>query len=89
MSNHPEPSPLAGTTVLVDIGDGEQEYRVEDYWDRVYGTSWMWSKDNPAAMNYAVRSGLRTAGRLPLDDEVLYGKIGAHGHLAHVSEVIA
>ena len=89
MSNHSEPSPLAGTTVIVDIGDGEQEYRVEDYWDRVYGGSWRWAKGNPAAMNYAMRSALRKRGSLPLDDEVLYGKIGAHGHLVHVSEVIA
>lgn len=90
MTIHAEPSSLAGTTVIVDIGNGTQEYRVEDYWDRVSGGSWMWAKGNPAALNYAVRTalaGAKAGRRVPLDDEVLYGKIGSFGHLVHVSEV--
>lgn len=82
---HDTPSPLAGTTITVDIGDGPQDYRVEDWWERLTGKSWMNSDGNPAAMNYAIRCGL---DRLPTDDEVLYGKIGAFGHLVHVNEIV-
>lgn len=64
---------------------GVESYEVEAYWDDLTGKSWMFSDGNPAALKYAVRSGV--AG-LPLDNEVLYGKIGAFGHLVHVSEVI-
>jgi hypothetical protein len=64
---------------------GVESYEVEAYWDDLTGKSWMFSDGNPAALKYAVRSGV--AG-LPLDNEVLYGTIGAFGHLVHVSEVI-
>lgn len=76
----------AGQTVNVkDVTErGVQEYRVEGYWDDVSGKSWAVSDGNPAAMQYAVRSGVKG---LPIDDDVLYGKIGAFGHLVHVSEV--
>lgn len=61
-----------------------QEFRCEDYWDRVSGKSWMDSEGNPAAMKYGIRSGLTG---LPLDDDVVYGKIGSFGELVHVSEL--
>lgn len=61
------------------------EYVVEGYWDEITGKSWMWSDGNIAAMNYGMRSGLKG---LPVDDEVLYGKIGALGYLVHVSEIV-
>ncbi|MBM0275137.1 hypothetical protein [Micromonospora tarensis] len=80
-------SPLAGQTVTIraDVAVlGGQEYRVEDWWQNVYGGSWMTADGNPAAMKYGFRAGL--AG-LPLDDEVLYGKVGPLGHLVHVSEI--
>jgi hypothetical protein len=88
---HPEPHPLAGKTVMVQLAKdaphfrtGEQ-YTVEDYWDRVTGSSWLTANGNPAAMHYAMRSGL---GQLPMDDEVVYGKDGRGlGHLVHVSEL--
>lgn len=60
------------------------EYRVEGYWDEITGGSWMFAKGNPACLNYAARS----IG-LPMDNEVLYGKIGSFGFLVHVSEVEA
>lgn len=91
---HSEPHELSGQTVKLtaDFSDrsGElqpgMEYRVEDYWDRVSGGSWMNATGNPAAMKYAMRSGL-SVKPIPIDNEVLYGKIGAFGHLIHVSEV--
>lgn len=87
---HSTPSDLAGKTVTIreDVPHlGGQEYRVEDWWDRVTGGSWMFADGNPAAMQYAVRTGSRGAGAVPLDDEVLYGKVGGLGHLVHRSEI--
>ena len=89
---HPDPSPLRGATVEVvipnhaQISEGPHEFVVEDYWDRVTGESWMWAEGNPAALGYAIRV-YQSNGTLPIDDEVLYGKIGAFGYLVHVSEV--
>lgn len=89
---HAEPHPFARQTVKLDLArpgpnlqDGDL-FIVEDYWDRVSGGSWMDAQGNPAALGYAMRSGL--AG-LPTDDEVVYGKVGGLGHLIHVSELVA
>ena len=82
---HTEAYPDAGKTTTIAVGEfAGQPYRIEDYWDRVGGKSWMYMNGNPACLNYAVRSAI--AG-LPLDDEVLYGKIGMFGHLIHISEL--
>lgn len=79
---HSEPHPLAGQTIQTTDGD---EYRVEDWWDRVSGGSWMNATGNPAALAYAMRNAL--VG-LPVDDEVVYGKVGNLGHIAHISELV-
>ena len=76
---HTESHPQAGQTVTLKTGE---EYRLEDWWDKLTGSSWMYAVGNPAAMNYAMR-----ALDLPIDDEVVYGKIGVYGHLVHVSEI--
>jgi hypothetical protein len=79
-------SPLAGQTVKIraDVAHiGGREYYVEDWWVSLFGGSWMDARGNPAALAYAVR----TAGSTPIDDEVLYGKIGGLGFLVHVSEI--
>ena len=84
---------LAGKTVTLknDIHDpynghipAGTEYRVEGYWDDITGGSWMYADGNPACLNYAIRS---VSANLPLDDNVLYGKIGAFGFLIHTTEV--
>lgn len=84
--------PRAGQTVKVhpkypvgDLIDGA-DYHVEDYWHVITGKSWQIADRNPAAIQYAVRAGFSD---LPLDDEVVYGKIGALGYLVHVSEIEA
>ena len=59
-------------------------FTLEDWWENVSGTSWRLSAGNPAALQYAARSGM--AG-LPDDDEVVYGKIGHLGYLVHISEL--
>jgi hypothetical protein len=45
----------------------------------------MLATGNPAALNYAMRAG--TIG-LPVDNEVVYGKIGYLGYLVHTSEFV-
>ena len=93
MSIHSTAHPLAGKTVAIRDGVtdpaqqavvGGAEYRIEDWWDRVAGKSWGLCQGNPACLQYAMRG---VANDLPLDDEVVYGKIGALGHLVHVSEL--
>lgn len=71
-------SPLANA-------DGDL-YVLEDWWDRVYGSSWMYADGNPAALAYAMRTAT-SGGRIPFDDEVVYGKVGAFGHLLHKTEL--
>lgn len=86
---HSSPHPQAGQTVTVNAelhmaGPGPHQFVIEDWADRAYGRSWMFVNGNPAALAYAVRSSV--AG-LPLDDEVVYGKVGSRGHLVHVREI--
>lgn len=84
---------LAGKTVTLnskakDIIQGQvvpgAKFVVEDYWDRIGGKSVWLTTGNFAAMNYALRN--QTAG-LPMDEEVVYGKINGLGHIVHVSEI--
>lgn len=96
MANIRKVSPYAGITVKVKDHVGadpmtgsslaEQDFTIEDWWENVYGCSWMCSDGNPAALNYAFRVGV-AAYRIPLDNDVLYGKIGSFGFLFHVSEL--
>ncbi|HET6453902.1 MAG TPA: hypothetical protein VFI02_05810 [Armatimonadota bacterium] len=91
---HNEPSKYAGKIVRIREdaahpqvdGFGGSEFLVEDWWDRVSGGSWMFANGNPAALVYALRSSFQ-AYPVPIDDEVLYGKIGMLSHLVHVSEI--
>ena len=94
MTIHSEPHPLSGRTVRLSptvppAPNGQTmagaDFVVEDWWDRVSGSSWMDAIGNPAAMIYAIRSGVMM---IPLDDEVVYGKVDGLGHLVHVSELI-
>jgi len=80
-------SPLAGRTVKIRKGElAGSDYVVEDWWENVYGKSWMFSDGNPAAMKYAMRTGLQAFG-VPNNNDVLYGKIGLYGELVHISEL--
>ncbi|MEV4271970.1 hypothetical protein [Micromonospora aurantiaca (nom. illeg.)] len=84
-----ERSPLAGQTVTIraDVPRlGGKQYVVEDWWQNVTGGSWMDAEGNPAALIYAMRSGLTG---IPTDNEVLYGKVDGLGQLVHVSELAA
>lgn len=89
---HPERHPLAGRVVHATVrridGDSTTQLRVEDWWDRVSGGSWLTAEGNPAAMQYAFRAGF--AGIAP-DDEVVYcHDLGiGRGHLLHDSEIVS
>lgn len=72
---------MAGQRMLIAKGpNAGREFLIEDWWDRVAGKSWMHCDGNPACLTYAI-----TLPVPPLDDEVVYGKIGAFGVLVHVS----
>lgn len=80
MTIHQTESPLAGELVEIKTGVlAGQSLRVEDWWDRVAGKSWMYCDGNPACLAFAMRE------LTPLDNEVVYGKIGNAGTLVHVS----
>lgn len=93
---HDTASPLAGQTVTLgrDLNTlngtipAGTEYVVEDWWDHLTGRPWGVSDGNPACLAYAMRSAF-SVPPLPLDDEVLYGKVGPFGHLVHVTELAA
>lgn len=85
--SHTERHPLSGQTVTVNIGNGPEQYQVEDWWDHLTGGSWMLADGNPAALGYAIRTAFKVPS-VPTDDEVVYGKIGGLGYLVHVSEIL-
>lgn len=92
---HQEESPLARKQVTIKStvqhpqfhAFGGSQIAIEDWWDRVSGSSWMSTKGNPACLAYATRTGFAQVP-VPMDDEVLYGhtKDGL-GHLIHISEI--
>jgi hypothetical protein len=87
-ANHSTPHPLAGKTVTVKANingdDGPHTFRLEDWNDRLFGQSWTVMEGHPASLAYAMRAAF---ANLPLDNEVVYGKVGSFGHLVHVSEI--
>lgn len=96
MSNIRNVSPYAGMTVKIKDHVGAdpmtgsalagQDFTIEDWWVNVDGHSWMYSDGNPAALNYSFRIGMAQYF-VPLDNDVLYGKIGGMGFLFHISEL--
>lgn len=87
--------PLAGQTVRLKDGIGKfvqgceaggAEFRVEDWADNVLGCS-VWSANgNPAALEYALRTGT-SGNHVPIDENAVYGKVGKFGHIVHDSEI--
>ncbi len=75
-------------TLNTDLGN--KEFIAEDYWININdGISWKDSNGNPAALEYALRIGMKIQDeKVPLDDNVVYGKIDGLGHLFHESELI-
>lgn len=89
---HENKSEFAGKTVKLKetvVGMRGESFEVEDYWDRVAGMSWMACVGNVAVLSYSIRAGVanRLGIAIPLDNEVLYGKIEGLGYLVHVCEL--
>jgi hypothetical protein len=61
------------------------EFCVEGYWEDIFGKSWMDSTGNPCAVTYGIRCG---HFNIPIDNNVLYGKINGIGYLIHTSEIV-
>jgi len=93
MSVHSETSPVSNRKMTLNVNTtdsrvkdlGGTEIFIEDWWDRVSGKSWMYESGNRDCYQYALRVGYN---RLPIDDEVLYGKVNETGCLVHISEII-
>ena len=78
---------LAGQSVVIAGGRfGGSEFAIEDWWDTLTGGSWMFADGNPACLEYAIRSAIEA---LPVDDEVVYGKVDGLGKLIHASQLPA
>ena len=61
-----------------------RHFRIEGWWDHLSGASWRDADGNAAALQYAVRAMIKG---LPVNDDVVYGKVGPLGYLLHVTEV--
>jgi hypothetical protein len=75
-----------GKTYRITAGKfKDQEYVLEGLWIELTGKSWGESDGNPAALEYAIRTGAE--GDTNYDDDVYYGKIGMFGKLIHASQI--
>lgn len=77
-----------GKTYRIKAGQfKDSEYIVEALWDKLTGKSWMVSDGNPAALEYAMRSGLE--GDNHYDDNVWYGHLreSGMGKLIHETQI--
>ena len=66
----------------------KEDFLIEGYWkDLNNGISWKdTSLNNIAVKLYVIRL-LKYNGKIPYDDNVIYGKVGMFGHLLHESEL--
>lgn len=88
----------AGETVKVKSGVGissfgqdmsGSDFVIEDWCENILGCSWMDANGNPAALEYAIRSGFfgRNNDVPEFSNDVVYGKVGPFGHLFHINEL--
>lgn len=89
---HENKSEFAGKTIKLKdtvVGMRGESFEVEDYFDRLAGESWMACSGNISVLSYSIRAGVsnRLGITIPLDNEVLYGKIRGLGYLVHVCEL--
>lgn len=76
---------LAGCTVRIKSGKYKDRlFEIEDWQENVMGQSWMNMIGNACALAYAIRA---AEDDLPIDNNVLYGKIGFLGFMIHESEI--
>ena len=88
----------AGQTVKIKNGVGcgfgtkdlsGRDFTIEDWAENVFGHLWMHENNNPAALEYTIRSTFFGINNdVPrFSNDVVYGKIGMFGHLFHVNEL--
>ena len=88
----------AGKTVKIKNGVGKgmqvgdmsgMDFTIEDWCENVIGCSWMNANGNPAALEYAMRTGFFGSNNdVPtFSNDVVYGKVGMLGHLFHINEL--
>lgn len=87
---HDDESPLGGENAVLRAGaldDGVGYFHIEDWWDRIQGTSWR-DSTHQLAIEYTARiNGLKD---FPRDDNVLYGRFSdGQEALVNVAEVEA
>lgn len=62
----------------------DETFKIEGTDIDVWGSSWMVQEGNPAAMEFAIRTGVASH---PTHGEVYYGKVGSAGKLFYESEL--
>lgn len=92
---HAQPHPFARKMVRIKSGAlAGNDFYLEDWWDRLMaeehrgegaGEPVSWQHDSRIACTQYARRVI--AENLPMDEEVVYGKIGALGYLIHVSQL--
>jgi|AntAceMinimDraft_16_1070373.scaffolds.fasta_scaffold32490_5 hypothetical protein len=87
---HTEKSKFAGKEIKIkDEANqlGGRKILIEDWWDKISGNSWTNNPGNFACSNYLNRIEFSSKIKIPLNDEVLYGKINGLGYLVHINEI--
>jgi len=81
---HPTPHPLARQ--IIELVDG-RSFQVDDWWDRVMQTSTSWYLSD-VRRNFALAAFALEQAKtnLPMDDDIVYGKIGDFGVIIHVRQ---
>jgi hypothetical protein len=69
---------------LEKYGTETPDFELEGTDVQVMGRPWTVANNNPAALLYAMRSGL---DHIPFGGKVYYGKVGVLGELVHESEL--
>lgn len=74
----------------LDNPSGTYDFEVEGNWKELTGKSWGDSDGNLACLVYAFRIGSSILNErpVPMDDNVLYGKINGLGFLVHETEIL-
>lgn len=86
MEKHKRALSLVGKTVTIVRGEYRGKiFKVQDYWDRLTGLSWIIARGNSTCLDYGRRVDKEN---LPMDNEVLFGHIGHRSLLMHVSDLI-
>jgi hypothetical protein len=85
---HKQPSSFSGKTIQVEIDARLYPFECEDWWDRVEKTDEHWyqkTREKDECLEFVMRY---SREGLPLDDEVLVGKVQGVRKLIHIKMVL-